>query len=77
MTNQQLVEHHGYSLENRNDFIDYCIRAEQIPLMARALKLTGRYVLFDKNDDDKGFLLVGDDPESLAAEAVEHLELEV
>lgn len=44
-------------------------------LIARAAQQTGRWVLWDPDSDEQGFMIVGDDPFAMAAEAVNHLEL--
>ncbi|UFS66928.1 hypothetical protein LO749_20760 [Paracoccus denitrificans] len=44
-------------------------------LIFRALKQEGAFVLWDPEDSGEGFLLVGDEPEALAKEALEYFDL--
>lgn len=59
------LEANGYKLDRRSDFYD---NAGSDALVLRARKFTGAWVLWDTNDDDDGFLLVGDDWEALYRE---------
>lgn len=45
--------------------------------LARLAETEGRWVLWDPDADEQGFLLTGNDPFALAEEAVEYLELEL
>jgi hypothetical protein len=73
MSYQDIVRSYDYRISTRFDFQ----RAIDAPygLVARAANLQGSYVLWDPNDNEEGFMLVGDDPEVLAKEAIEQLQL--
>ncbi len=60
------LEHNGYALDRRGDF-----EADAgDELKARASAFPGEWVLWDPNDDSDGFLLAGDDWESLYSEFI-------
>lgn len=44
-------------------------------LIRRIHEVPGSHVVWDTEDDDQGFLLVGDDPEALAHAAIDHFDL--
>ena len=69
MSNVQIVESYEYKVSDAND--------ETLPAFVKShgAKYGGKFVLWDPNDDEDGFRLSGDDPESLAAEAIEQLEI--
>lgn len=73
-TNKEILESYDFKLVSRGDFES----AGDVPngLRDRVEGRDGAFVVYDPLDDDEGFLLVGDDAESLAAEAVSHMELE-
>jgi hypothetical protein len=69
-----LLKSYGYAVSTRTE-------AEASGRMPAGLKERmaghpGTHIVFDPQDDDQGFCVVGDDPQALAAEAVEHLGLE-
>jgi len=45
-------------------------------LKARVAVIPGAYVLYDPSDDGNGWLLVGDRKEDLAAETVDHFDID-
>lgn len=71
MTPKQTLEKFGYRIDKRPDF-------EQVAnpkLVERAAAYPGTAVVWDPDDDHEGFMIVGNDFETLAREAVDHLEL--
>lgn len=61
---------HGYRVCSLDDFVDSCT----IPgLVERAMEYVGKYVVYDPNNDAKGFLLVGTEPNQLCVMAWERL----
>ena len=54
----------GYALHNRVDFAKLAPKK----LLERANKYQGNWVLWDPQDDEQGFLLVGDKPDELIKE---------
>lgn len=58
------AEKYGYRVTTREAFLS----APNIPdgLADRARAYDGSHVFWDPDDDEDGFLLVGDDPEALA-----------
>ena len=69
MSNVEIVESYEYKLSCAND--------ESLPAFVKehVAKYGGKFVLWDPLDNEEGFRLSGDDPESIAAETIEHLEL--
>lgn len=70
---------YGYAITQRA-VVDAEIREAVEPDVAEALfarinQHPGRWVFWDPDGGADGFLLVGDDPFALAADAVQHLEL--
>lgn len=64
MTRQQKAEAYGYKIVPSLDFYN---NEKDVPagLRKRAASYRGSFVLYDPDDDDEGFLLIGDDPEQL------------
>ena len=61
----------GYQVTPRGIFD----RIAMPELVARARAFEGAYVLWDPMDGEQGFMLVGDDAETLAREAADHFEI--
>jgi hypothetical protein len=74
----QALTAHGYAIDLRPAFEAEARKElnDAEALIARAAEHKGRWVLWDPDNDADGFLLVGDDPFAMAAEAVAHLEIE-
>ncbi|MCZ4270740.1 hypothetical protein [Maritalea porphyrae] len=77
MNNIEIVKKYGFEILPREQFM--AKRGPLFdPLIERSIgnKLTRLlYVLFDPSSDEQGWLLWGDDPEELARETVEFMEL--
>jgi hypothetical protein len=73
MTNAELVKLHNYRLDLWQTFL----RDAPEILVKRAVTLPrSQYIVWDPENDEDGWMLAGNDPETLAKETVESLELE-
>lgn len=76
MTDEQRLASHGYKLVTRAEFeaaTDVPAGSTREVVRRVAAKWGGAFVVYDPNDDDNGWLLVGGDRSALARETVEHL----
>ncbi len=66
------LESYGYKLVCRDKFC----KATDVPagLLVRADKIAGLWVVYDPDDDDEGFMLIGNDQHALAKEAWDFLD---
>jgi len=64
----EIIELNGYRLDKRPVF-----EQEAQPLLVeRAKEYDGEFVLWDPNDDEQGYLIVGSDQDELAFEFINH-----
>lgn len=70
-----IARSHGYSVETWETFVsdadlpeDLLARAQQIKAECEGRDEVVTHVLFDKNDNDEGFLILGNDPEEMCFE---------
>jgi hypothetical protein len=86
MKHRQIAESYGFRILPRADFLDAKTNLIEKcgvdqdghlfeALKARASKINGAFILFDPDDSDEGWLLVGDDADQLAKNTVEELDL--
>ncbi len=74
-------ESYNGAVHKRSEF-NAAVDAAMAPAIAKALKaraaqFEGDYVLWDPENDEEGFLLVGNDADVLARAALDHHSLEV
>ncbi|MGE0576124.1 MAG: hypothetical protein AB7F22_07680 [Reyranella sp.] len=65
---EKAIQDNGYRLDRRDTFA----AAASLPLVHRAEAYPGEWVLWDPNDDEDGYMIVGDDPEELGREFISH-----
>ncbi|PZR93558.1 MAG: hypothetical protein DI537_10605 [Stutzerimonas stutzeri] len=86
MNHREIIEAYGFKIMPRADFLsatsnliaDCCVDQDGKlfeALKVRAGKTDGAFVLFDPEDDDDGWLLIGDDADALALNTVRELDL--
>lgn len=74
-SNINVIESYGYRLDSRADFETMAATAGLSGLVKRATAFPGSHVLWDPAGGEDGYMLVGDNPDELAAELVEFLDL--
>lgn len=67
MNHGHWLHKHGYTVSTREAFNAQCYIVPG--LCERAAQLKGTFVVWDKDDDKEGFLLVGDNLQELCREA--------
>lgn len=74
MTPIEIVQSYDFKVVTRVEFETASDRPNG--LLERAAQYAGGWVIDDPIDDDQGFMIIGDDADALAREAIEHLNLE-